>query len=170
MNEKGFPDIGYIHFCSSRLFLSSISSPFLGFLVVRSLWWNWPNTRVVERRASNKVDCSFMAFCAEVLRADCSRWSLQLRMWQWNDLTSYRQSGFGGLDGLSVPLNYEYMALDCATFKIISWWFVEQDYLTNSAFISKVRHPLTLKNQHCFDCHIQPQPNESHVRGCARAK
>ena len=33
-------------------------------------------------------------------------------------MTSYRQSGFGGLVGLSVPLNYEYMALDCVTFNI----------------------------------------------------
>ena len=57
---------------------------------------------------------------SQVFKADCSRWSLHLRTRQWNDLTSYRQSAFGGLIGDSTPLNYEYMAFDCVTFNIIS--------------------------------------------------
>ena len=93
-----------------RAFLPSISSPFLGLLIVRSAGWRWPKTRVVERRASNKVDCSFMAFCAEVLRADCSWWSLKLSIWHWNALTSSRRSAFGGLIGLRNSLNYKYKA------------------------------------------------------------
>ena len=36
----------------------------------------------------------------------------------WKALTSSRRWAFGGLIGLSVPLNYEYMALDCVTFNI----------------------------------------------------
>ena len=37
----------------------------------------------------------------------------------WNALTS-RRWAFGGLIGLSVPLNYEYMSLDCVTFNLKS--------------------------------------------------
>ena len=64
---------------------------------------------MVERRRRNKV---FMLFSEGRL--------FQLRTRQWNALTSYRQSAFGGLFGLSAPLNYEYMALDCVTFNIVS--------------------------------------------------
>ena len=74
---------------------------------------------MAERGRRNKVEGSFMSF-SQVFKADCSRWSLQLRKQQWNALTSYRRSALVGLIGLSAPLNYEYMALDCVTFNIIS--------------------------------------------------
>ena len=78
---------------------------------------------MAERRRRNKVEGRFMLL-SQVFEADCSRWSLQLRIQQWNALTSYRQSAFakrfGGLIGLSTPLNDEYMALDCVTFNIIT--------------------------------------------------
>ena len=100
-----------------KAFLPSIGSPFPGLLV--SVGWRLPKTTMAERRRRNKVEGSFMTF-SQVFKADCSRWSRQLRIWQWSALTSYKRLVFGGLIGFSAPLNYKYMALDYVTLNIIS--------------------------------------------------
>ena len=58
-----------------------------------------------ERRTRNKVEGSVMSF-SQVFKADCPRWCLQLRMWQWNALSSSRWSAFC-LVGLPASFNYE---------------------------------------------------------------
>ena len=82
---------------------------------------------------------------------------VQLRMWQWNAWTSYRRSAFVGLIGLSAPLNYKYMALDCVTFNIISSFIRIGDDLLRvilwqilHLISSKVKHPLRLKPSTLF--------------------
>ena len=87
-----------------KAFLPSVGSPLPGLLV--SVGWRRPKTTMAERSRRNKVEGSFMSF-SQVFKADCSRWSLQLRMRQWNALTSSRRSAFKGLVGLCNSLNYQ---------------------------------------------------------------
>ena len=81
--------------------------------------------------------------------ADCSRWSLQLRIWQWNALTSSRGSAFKGLVGLHSSLNYECGLGLC---KIQHHIIRIGDDLSSRiiwqilhSIISTVKHPLILK-------------------------
>ena len=128
----------------------------------------WQEARVAERKTSKKVECRVMSFSGrQIVPGGLSSWGYDSRM-------IWLRTGDRLLEISLASPHLWIMNI---------WpWIVQHlksyhdDLLSRiiwqilHSIISKVRHPLTLKNQHCFVCHIQPQPNESHVRGCARAK
>ena len=80
--------------------------------------------------------CLLCLVLSYVLKTNCSKMTLQLRIWQWNALTLSNWSTFKGINGLPAIWIMN-LALDCVTIKIIPYSIILEFRICNSFFSCK---------------------------------
>ena len=94
--------------------------------------------------------CLLCLVLSYVLKTNCSKMTLQLRIWQWNALTLPNCSTFKGINGLPAIWIMN-LALDCVTFKIIPYSIILEFRICNSFFSCKhLRCSFTLNKRFGF--------------------